>query len=73
MYIRNNLKEKNVSKELIRYDDVAAEDTSIKDLPTEVSYATTNKAFNGDTHSKPTLKYDYARTGEIKVRILNQA
>ena len=68
MYIVNSVKEKNGSEEPVKYTDVAAEDTSIKEFPTDVSYATTDKAFNGNTNSKPTPQYDYARTGARKVK-----
>ena len=44
------------------------EAASIQGSPTEVAYAVTTKAFNGDTHTGPTLQYDYARTGAVKVR-----
>ena len=72
MYIVHSVKEKNGSEEPVKYTDVAAEDTSIKEFPTDVSYATTDKAFSGDTHTKPTPQYDYARTGALKVKNICQ-
>ena len=48
------------------------EAASIQGSPTEITYAATTKAFNGDTHSGPILQYDYARTGPVKVRFLNK-
>ena len=47
------------------------EAASIQDSPTELNYAVTTKASNGDTQSVPVQQYDYARTGAVKVRFLN--
>ena len=48
------------------------EAASIQGSPTEITYAATTKPFNGDTHTGPTLQYDYARTGPVKVRYFEQ-
>ena len=61
--------DKDAYKRSVEYDTIA-EATSIQGSPPAVSYAATTQVLSKHTNTGPALKYDYARTGPIKVRYL---
>ena len=67
--VRSSRKDKKISKKSANVEMTEA--ASIQDSPTELNYAVTTKASNGDAQSMPVQQYDYARTGPVKVRFLN--
>ena len=70
-YFRDGHKDKDEDKDAykrsVEYDTIA-EATSIQGSPPAVSYAATTQALSKHTNTGPALKYDYARTGPIRVR-----
>ena len=66
-YIRSSRKEKKTSNKSASVE--MSEAVSIQGSPTELTPGTA-KPFDGATHTKPALQYDYARTGPVTVRVL---